>query len=282
MYTFGLIGHNISYSKSTDVFQAIFSLTGKKGTFEIYDIPPESFPQRLQELVSKGIHGFSVSIPYKKRIIEYLSGVDTIARALEAVNSVVLEGKEMVGFNTDCYGFAHPLRPHSTVLKHGSALIIGCGGAARAAVYSLYTDFEVKRFTVLARRKSALTAFRRLFKPHLRQSEWDLITYKNIDGSFFTSSYDIIVNCTPVGGWNYPDDDPFPEGFTLVQGKIYYDVNYNPDNALVTRARQAGVTAIDGSAMLVGQAIRSYDVWTGETVPFEAVYDAVFARQDCR
>jgi shikimate dehydrogenase len=87
---------------------------------------------------------------------------------------------------------------------------------------------------------------------------------------------DIVVNCTPVGGWNSPESSPFAIGFNWPQGKIYSDLNYNTDNQLVAAARSAGMIAIDGSMMLVGQAIRSFNIWTGEDVDFDNVYRRVF------
>ncbi|MCK4632309.1 MAG: hypothetical protein KAT79_03510, partial [candidate division Zixibacteria bacterium] len=78
------------------------------------------------------------------------------------------------------------------------------------------------------------------------------------------------------GGWNSPESSPFPTGFNWPQGKIYFDLNYNTDNQLVAAARSVGMIAIDGSMMLVGQAIRSFNIWTGEDVNFDEVYRRVF------
>jgi shikimate 5-dehydrogenase len=60
--------------------------------------------------------------------------------------------------------------------------------------------------------------------------------------------------------------------------RIYYDLSYNPDNKLVATAQEAEVVAIDGSAMLVGQALRSFHIWTGTKLPFEPIYEDVFGR----
>jgi len=278
-YRFGLIGHHVSYSRSGDVFRAIFSLMGEKGAFDTFDVAPAEFHERLVELVRDGVQGLSVTIPYKHTIMEHLQEVDAIADALEAVNSVSIDRDALCGFNTDCFGFSLPLRKYVEELKHGSALILGCGGVARAAVYSLYTDYEVRRFSVVGRTRARLIGFKECLERQLRRVKIMPIVMKGtFNRRWDYTPFDIIVNCTPLGGWNHPDGDPVPDGLPWRAGRIYYDVNYNYGNKLVERAREAGLVAIDGSAMLVGQALRSFDIWTGETVAFEPVYEQVFRR----
>jgi len=276
-YRFGLIGHRVSYSKSGDVFRAIFSHIGKKGAFDIFDVAPDDFQAQLDELVKDGVQGLSVTIPYKQAVIKHLQEIDTIAGALKAVNSISIDSKTLYGFNTDCYGFSLPLREYGEKLKQGTALILGCGGAARAAVYSLYTDYELRRFTVLGREGLKLTEFRRPLERNLHQIMITPVVEQEIAGDTWEgASYDIIVNCTPLGGWNYPNEYPLPKGLHWRAGKMYYDINYNKGNQVIKSARDAGLIAIDGSMMLVGQALRSFDIWTGETVPFEPIYERVF------
>jgi len=278
-YRFGLIGYRVSYSKSKDVFRAIFSFKGKEGTFDVFDVAPGNFHGCLDSLSINDIKGLSVTIPYKQAVIQYLHEVDTIAKALEAVNSIAINSGRLCGFNTDCYGFSLPLRKCGEWLKRGSALIMGCGGAAKAAVYSLYTDFEVRRFTVVGRKKDKLAQFSQSLQCHLPLlSVTTVIDREASSRNWKGEIFDIIVNCTPLGGWNHPDECPLPEGLSWQVGKLYYDVNYNLGNKLVKRAEEAGLEAVDGSAMLVGQALRSFSIWTGETVPFEPIYDEVFGR----
>lgn len=275
-YRVGLIGHNVAYSRSKDVFHAIFSIKGIAGSFDVFDIPPPNFHSRFIQLVKDGLQGLSVTIPYKNLVIRHLHDIDTVARALGAVNSISNDSGKLCGFNTDCFGFSLPLRKHSDKLKHGAALVLGCGGAAKAAVYSLYTDYEVRKFTVLGRTEAKLTAFKQSLERQIPRIIIAPVDEGKRHRGRRDECYDIIVNCTPLGGWNHPDESPLPDQFAWPRGKIYYDLNYNADNRLVHKAGDAGLVAIDGSVMLVGQAIRSFKIWTGETVPFEPVYDQVF------
>jgi shikimate dehydrogenase len=225
--------------------------------------------------MSEDICGVSVTIPHKKRVIPLLDDISAVAEALEAVNSISVENGTLHGHNTDIYGFSLPLRPLAQKLKHGSALILGCGGSARAIIYSLYTDYEVSEFHVLGRSDEKLKRFRAILENTLRNSAIKIITY-NDWADHKREDFDIVVNCTPLGGWNHPNESPIPSDFDWGSVRIYYDLNYNEGNKIVQQAIEGGVLAFDGSQMLVGQAVRSFDIWTGLTVDFDQVYEQVF------
>lgn len=274
-YRFGLVGHNVGYSKSAEIFKAIFKHLEVDGTFEVFNFTTEQFADRFRKLTASGVQGLSVTIPYKNRVIELLDDLDPIARALQAVNSIHLDGGQSCGFNTDCHGFSLPLRSHAERLKNGAALVLGSGGGARAIVYALHTDYEIGCCTVMGRDGAKLKSFKQgLVRqlPNIRISTRQTESSKRPD----RDTWDIVVNCTPLGGWNHPTDSPFPGWFDWSSVRLYYDLNYNADNSLVAGARQSGVEAIDGSAMLVAQALQSFYIWTGVKVQFEPIYSEVF------
>ncbi len=274
-YRFGLVGDNVDYSKSAEIFQAIFKHLDADGSFEVFNFSTEQFAAGFRKLIASGVQGLSVTIPYKNKVIEFLDDLDPVARALQAVNSIHLDGRHSCGFNTDCYGFSLPLRSHSERLKNGTALILGAGGGACAVVYALHTDYEIGCCTVMGRDGTRLKSFKQgLVKqlPNIRISTRQITTNNRPE----RVTWDIVVNCTPLGGWNHPTESPLPRWFDWSSVRLYYDLNYNTDNNLVGTARQMGVETINGSAMLVGQALRSFYIWTGLKVPFEPIYSEVF------
>ncbi|HWR81710.1 MAG TPA: shikimate dehydrogenase [Candidatus Deferrimicrobium sp.] len=279
-YKFGLIGHHIAYSLSRDVFAAIFAVSGKRGRFEIYDVAPEQLDSRFNNVVAAGIQGLSVTIPHKQTIIGHLDEVDAVAQVLGAVNSVAVDSGHIRGFNTDCYGFSLALRPFKDQLARRRALVLGSGGAARAAIYCLCTDYQIRNFTVLSRSTASVTEFQTAATKIMPDVDIVAVTGDGIRNSFWDEQdYGIIVNCTPLGGWHYPDRSPLPAALQLHAGQIYYDVNYNDGNKLVQQARESGLTALDGRLMLVGQAVRSFAIWTTNSVAVEPVYEMVFGRK---
>ncbi|MBI5266161.1 MAG: shikimate dehydrogenase [candidate division Zixibacteria bacterium] len=272
---FALIGDDVRYSKSPDIFQAMFRAIGREGRFEIVSLKRDDVRGSLNQLVLEGIRGFAVTIPYKQEIVGSLDDLDPVAQKVGAVNSIAVEGTSLYGYNTDCHGFGCPLIKLGRRAIGGKALIAGCGGAARAVAYSLCHDFGVRDLTVLGRSAERLAEFRKAMEPRLERARIATEVSSSF-GNAQTADFDIIVNCTPLGGWHHPNESPLPASLVMSSGKLYYDLNYNDGNQLVAQARERGMTALDGSAMLVAQAIRSFAIWTDQQMPFVEIYRAVF------
>ncbi len=273
---FALIGERIDYSRSPQIFEAIFEQLHLVGRFELHSVEPQQLEARLRDLVADGIAGLSVSIPYKQKVVPYLNEIGPVARELDAVNSIVVDNNRLRGYNTDCHGFSVPLQAYADRLRDSRAVVVGSGGAARAVIYALVNDFGVTRITVAGRSIDNVVRFKQQLEDRLAGLE---ITPVSLDSDLNTtiSGAALLVNCTPVGGANQPSVSPFPKSFDFTRVSIYYDLNYNRDNRLIRAAREAGIITIDGSSMLVAQAIRSFRLWTGRTIEFQPVYDAVFS-----
>lgn len=277
-YTFGVVGHRISYSRSPELFEAIAAIRNFTCHFVVHDLAPESFDTAFPEVLKSGIDGFSVTIPHKTRAIRHMDHIDTAAEKLGVVNSVCVKNGSAYGFNTDGYGFAVPLHEHRAVLRGTVALVVGSGGASKAVVNCLLRDFGAGTIVVLGRSETRLDAFAGSMRVHYGEGKIQTLPLSRFD-SIRDIDYGIVVNCTPLGGWNHPDETPFDDNFVWRAGRIYYDLSYNDHNKLVERAAQCGMIAFDGSAMLIGQAIRSFYLWTGESVDFAPVYRAVFGKR---
>ncbi len=274
-FKFGLLGENISYSKSSNIYKAIFEIKDVQGSFENFDLMSSEFERGFRRIVDKGLDGLSVTIPYKSCVIPLLDEVSPIAKSLDAVNSIAALNGKLQGHNTDIFGFALPLIPYAQQLKKGRALILGSGGAARAVVYSLHTDFDISQFTIVGRSQAKLSLLQQALKSILLNSKTTTCNFEDLEDDP-SKRYGIVVNCTPLGGWNQPDLSPIPKNASWPMTKIYYDLNYNAGNKILREASVNGITTIDGSQMLVGQAVRSFEIWTGESVNFNEVYARVF------
>lgn len=276
-WRFGLIGEHIAYSLSPRIFEAIFAITGQPGTFDLYSVAQEAVPATLHKLASEGVHGVSVTIPHKQRVIPLLHAIEPVARAIDAVNAVRFDATGPVGTNTDSIGFSLALRPFADRLKYGSAVVIGCGGAARAIVYSLHADFEISEIIVVSRDHARLHQFIQTMG-----SQFDKLQLRGEIASFPLKAIPpamLIVNCTPLGGANYAGELPIDLTWNWSTARLYYDLNYNDGNAVQASARAAGVHVINGSRMLVGQAMESFHFWTGQIVSSEPIHQLVFGHQ---
>lgn len=272
-YKFGLIGHKIGYSRSPGIFDAIYNYLGVDGTFENFDLAPHDLKAAFEDKTFMGVTGLAVTIPHKKTVIDLLDKIDPVAELLQAVNSIAFQKDGTYGRNTDWIGFAGPLASLKEQIESRSAMILGCGGGAKAALYSLYTIFGLRKFNVVVRNIAKAKESLSDLQAVLNDAEFDFVDNNSLPSAA------IIVNCTPLGGWNYPDQSPLPEDLALNSSTIYYDLNYNVDNRTVARFHEQGITTIDGSAMLVDQALESFRAWTGDEVPFDPIYKAVFGKE---
>lgn len=275
---FGVVGHNVTYSKSPDIFHAIFDHCGIAGTFDIINISPDEFEKRFAEIIEAGYTGLSVTIPFKKKVIPLLDQVNPIASAIEAVNSIKADNSAVCGYNTDGYGFSLGLKQGIDRFQIDSALVVGCGGAARPIVYALNNTFGAKKITVLGRSIDKLKRFSESLAPHLNGASLDPVTYDDW-AEPTANAFDLVVNCTPAGGPNKLNDTPMPGGWKWSAARAYYDLNYNENNKIIAEALQAGIPAVDGAAMIVGQAVKSYAIWTGQQVEFKPIFVSVFGNR---
>lgn len=237
MKTFGLIGRNISYSFSQSYFSEKFQKEGiKEAEYLNFDLKEISEIDSIFQ--SYNIQGLNVTTPYKEEVIPYLQELDPTAEEIGAVNCIAWVNGKKTGFNTDAFAFEKSIRPLITS-AHQSALILGSGGASKAAAY----------------------AFKQLGIPFRKVSRRGKLTYDDLTEELI-ESHRIIVNCTPVG--TFPDVEKTPEipYKYLSAAHLLYDMIYNPSETLFLKLGKArGAKIKNGLEMLVLQAERSWEIW---------------------
>ena len=204
-----------------------------------------------------GLRGASVTIPFKRDVMPLVDMLTPTAKAAGAVNTLaVLDGStpglagRWVGDNTDADGFAEPLKRRLPDLAGVHAVILGAGGAARAVGLALKRAGA--RVAISARRTEAA------------REAAHAIGAEAIEWPAPRHSWDVLVNATPVGSRAQPGT-PYDRAF---DGRIVYDLVYDPDpTELMRAAAEAGRTVIGGLEMLVAQAERQFEIWTGARPP---------------
>src|SRR5579862_5431329 len=204
------------------------------------------------------ISGFSVTIPHKRRIMRYLDHVDPLAKRIGAVNTVWRKAGKWRGANTDAEAVAGPLSKLIKLPK-ATVLIVGNGGAARGAACAL-SDAGA-RVSITGRNADRVRALARLVGGEPMSHEQTLLRH-----------FDVVINATPVGMWPNVNDCYF-DG--KIPGEIIFDLVYNPlETALIRKAREQGKQVVPGLRMFIEQAVRQFEIWTGETAPRAAMETA--------
>lgn len=242
MKLYGLIGYPLEHSFSKEWFDRQF--TGKG----IQDAEYRNFPlisiEELSTLMRENseLAGFNVTAPYKVSVIDYLDEIDKTALKIGAVNCVTKEGNRWVGHNVDWIGFADSLREFIGQQKP-KALILGTGGASKAAAYALQ-QLSIEFLTISR-----------------TMQEVGFLAYSEVTPEVI-ESHKLIINTTPLG--TYPDTTlcaPFPYD-QLSSEHLLYDMVYNPPHTeFMKRGEKAGARTTNGARMLELQAEQSMQLF---------------------
>lgn len=251
-----LLGDPVAQSVSPAIHNDAFGTLGMDLVYVAAAVPAERFVDALMGLHALGAVGANVTVPHKEAAWELAETLGPTARAAGAVNTLVRTPSGWSGHNTDVEGFASPLRALGASLGGARAVVIGAGGAARAAVLALRDGFGLARVDVAARRLEQAEA---LVRDLAADATAELHALALGDADLGAP---LIVNATSVGMQD-PDDSPCP-GAGFAPEQIVYDLVYGAvPTRLVRDARAASATALDGLAMLVGQAAGAFRLWTG-------------------
>lgn len=294
MINLGLIGWPVSHSISPLMHNAALKALGLQGEYralpvlphELRDFPdelrdlPDELATVMQRIRSGELLGVNVTIPHKQNVLPYLDDIAEDARIIGAVNTICMKDGKLTGFNTDAPGFLTDLTQKMLaaghdVSAHGSALVLGAGGSARAVVRALSeAGWQVH---IAARNLSQA----RDLVDHFTQacSTQSAITASLLDAKALLpqiARFRLVVNTTPVGMTPKTWFSPWPEGLALPGHAFLYDLIYNPaETLLIRQAKEAGLAASNGLGMLVEQAALAFEIWTGIRPPREVMVAAV-------
>lgn len=260
---FGVVSVNASHSLSPVMHNAAFAAAGRDAVY--VPLQAADFADFLEFADALGVEGASVTIPFKRDALQAAARADELARQVGAANTLRRlgpadsSGHPLAGApagpagweatNTDVDGFLVPLEAMLDSLAGVRVAVLGGGGAARAAIVALRS--RGARVTVHARRREQAAEL--LEFPGVAAGAWPVPA----------GSWDVLVNCTPLGGAGLRDESPLPGG--PFDGRLVYDLTYGPgESALVREARANGCATLDGLPMLVAQAERQFAWWTGQ------------------
>jgi shikimate dehydrogenase len=243
MRLYGLIGYPLSHSFSEQYFTKKFEQEHLDDcVFKSFPIETiTEFPALLQS--NPLLKGLGVTIPYKEKVLPYISLLSDEVKQIGATNSIKISGPNLIAYNTDITGFeksfVKSLKPH-----HRRALVLGTGGASKAV------QFVLKKLNI---------EFIVVSRNSVQRSK--VINYNMITDEVM-SDYTIIINCTPVGMWPH-DSDAVDIPYNFITPSHYvFDLIYRPAKTLLLqKSEERGATIQNGYEMLVIQAEESWKIW---------------------
>lgn len=255
---YGVVGDPIEHSLSPVIMNTALRRENVNGVY--LPLHAKTLKDLLHCVREIPLHGLSITMPYKQAILTHLDNTDAHTTKIGACNTVVRgqDGK-LYGFNTDVAGIIRPLEQRLSI-EGAKVLVLGAGGAARAAVFGLKergAEVWVLNRTAVKGQKLARQA-----KAH---------SIKRAD--LRKTAFDVIINATPVGMGNTRD---CPLKDEEIQARLVFDMVYDPvETHLLRVARAKGIAVIPGVEMFVQQAARQFEIWTGKPAPANDMLRAV-------
>ncbi len=223
---YGLIGEKLGHSYSKLIHEKLADYT-----YDLCPLPKEDFKIFMKE---KNFKAINVTIPYKREVLPYLSQLDQKAKQIGAVNTIVNDNGNLIGYNTDYDGFLYTLNKHKLEIASKKVLVIGNGGAAQA-VFAVLKDLNAGEIITVKYKK-----------------ELGTVTYE--EAALHHNDASFLINTSPIG--MYPNVDACPMDLTpYTQLIAVVDLIYNPTTTrLMEQAIKKNVLAVNGLEMLIAQA----------------------------
>ncbi|HUK25822.1 MAG TPA: shikimate dehydrogenase [Terriglobales bacterium] len=255
---YGVAGDPVAHSLSPAIMNAAFRRENVNAVY--LALHAKTLKDLLACVRDIPIHGLSVTMPYKESILTHLDNTDSHTAKVGACNTVVrAQDGKLYGFNTDTAGIVRPLE-RRLPLDQAKVLVLGAGGAARAAVFALKERgaevYILNRSAAPAQKLARQARARTLKRPDLKKL-----------------SFDVIINATPVGMGNTRES---PLNEEEIKAKFVFDMIYDPpETRLLKMARARGSEVILGIEMFVHQAARQFEIWTGKPAPWDEMLSVV-------
>ena len=252
----GVIGHPIHHSKSPIIHNHWIAVHGLSGEYKAIDIAPENLQAGVQALIDEGYAGFNVTIPHKQEMLKLCANTDDIAKAIGAVNTVVVKSGKLYGTNTDAFGFIENVRQNTfgVDFAHRPVVVLGAGGAARAIVHGLI-DAGAEHIILTNRTMGKAEEIAAINANIVHVAAWEERS-KILDGAGF------LVNTSALG---MTGKSPLEIDLAaLPKDAAVCDIVYAPlMTELLQQAQHNGNQIVTGIGMLLHQARPAFERWFG-------------------
>lgn len=272
----GLLGYPVKHSYSPFIHNIAFELTGLDYIYLPFSVIPDNLKTAVNGLVALGFKGFNVTVPHKVKVKDFMSKISEEAALVGAINTVAIEEGKLYGYNTDVTGIFESLYPFRKEIADNESVVFGAGGSAQAVVYCLIKNFKPSKIHLINRTEQRADAIKQFFKTKMKYDSISVHELIPPDIKDLVQSCKLVINSTSVGMYPEDDDAIITQSEFFSKEQIVFDLVYNPvQTKFLKLAQSAGAKTIDGIKMLVNQASKSFEIWTGEKMPVEQVEKAL-------
>lgn len=271
----GIFGFPVAHSKSPQMHRAAARALGIALEYDLFEVAPADLAAEVRAKHEERIGGYNLTVPHKEAVIALLDEVAADARSIGAVNTVVRTDDRYVGHNTDAPGFVRSLEEAGVRIEDARVVILGAGGAARAAVVGL-ADAGAGEIAVLARRPERSEALAESLAGHV---DCPLEAAPLSEADWHFDSATLVVQATSATLESNPRAFEFAAMLpidTLPPDAAVIDMVYEPlETVVLARARGRGLKVVDGLGMLLHQGVIAFEMWTGIEPPLDVMREAL-------
>ena len=268
-----VVANPIKHSISPFIHNSAFEATHTNGVYLAWEVDATELAETVANIRRYQMYGINLSMPYKEQVIPYLDQLSEEARLIGAVNTVVNQNGNLIGYNTDGKGFFKSLP--SFKISRKKLVLLGAGGAAKAILAQAILD-GVSQVSVFVRSASIEKT-----RPYLEklQNETgfkvDLFALEDVSElQARIIDSDLLVNATSVGMDG--SSQPIPTSIVLPEKLLVADVIYQPfETPFLKWARNQGNQSINGLGMLLYQAAEAFELWTGKEMPTNQIWESL-------
>ena len=256
-----VIGNPIEHSLSPLLHNFWIKKHGINAIYEKQLVEINDIEKILNQIKENKIQGINVTVPFKKVVIPFLDQLSDTAKETQSVNTIFKKQNELVGDNTDVYGFTEAIKLTNFNLTNKKALILGAGGVVPSIILALKST-GTSEIILSNRTKKKADDLKKIF-PFLKVIDWGKKTKS-----------DLIINATSIG---IKQNEEIKLDYSKLEGELFYDIIYNPSvTKFLENAKKSGKKTENGKGMFVYQAMKAFEIWHGIKPEInEGVYDLI-------
>lgn len=268
----GLLGHPIKQSYSPFVQNVAFEFEKMDYIYLAFDVPPANLKSALNGVLAFGMKGLNVTLPHKEKIIQHLDELSEEAATIGAVNTIVNDQGKLIGYNTDVTGIIETLAPFKDQITGSTVTVLGAGGGARAAIYALIRHFKPEQINIINRTVQRADSIQNYFSTKMRYDGFKTMDLFPPEIVETLQNSRLIINATSIGMFPEMDDTITDLKESFSPSQIVFDLIYNPPKTKFLKlAESQRATTLGGLKMMVSQAAKSFELWTGVKMPIDKI-----------